>query len=179
MTESSSVSSSQPKKLLVSVFSADCSSTQLLTLDNLACRLRIPNRLFLQWHSEGSHSSYIQQVNGAIVDNIISLDIHRNRLERRIARRTGMLKSNAAKLRGGARAKQLDGYSTFDVLKGETVSASQLMSDLDNTVEDVENRMTRCREAEAAVLRLAESLQDHVRPQLPTNSNSQPVYTFS
>ena len=169
------MSSSQPKKLSVSVFSAGCSSAQPLNSDNLACRLRVLNWLLLQWHSEGNHSSYIQQVNGAIVDNIITLDVHCNRLERRIARRAGTLKSNAAKLRGGARAKQLDEYSTFDVLKGETVSASQLMSDLDDTVKDVENWMTRCRKAEAAALRLTESLQDHVRRQLPTNSNSQPV----
>ena len=50
--------------------------------------------------------------------------------------------------------KQLNEWSPFDVMREETMSASQLMSDLEDTVEDAENWVTRCHNAEAAVFRL-------------------------
>lgn len=54
--------------------------------------------------------------------------------------------------------EQLDGYSTFSVLRGETVSAGRLMIALQDAVEDFEEWTMRWRGAEADVLRLTEKL---------------------
>ena len=86
MVESSSVSASQSKKLSVSLISTDCSSVRSLDSDDPVFLLRIPNRLLLEWHSDSSRSSYIEQLNGAIVDGVVHVDVHCDRLERRIAR---------------------------------------------------------------------------------------------
>ena len=136
MAESSSESAFQPKKLSFSVMSADCSGN----CEDLACRLRVPNRLLLEWHGEAaSGSSYIELLNEPIANNIVMVDIHCERLVRRIARRAGTIRRSAAKLRGAARIKQLDEWSSFDVMSGETVSALRVMSDLEETLEEVKD----------------------------------------
>ena len=56
--------------------------------------------------------------------------------------------------------KQLEKTSSFEVRKGETVSASQVLQELEETIDEAEER-SRCRDAEDKNLSLTEHLRRH------------------
>ena len=111
----------------------------------------IPNQLLLKWHALNRQDgiSYLELLNRAINNSVVTVDIHCKRLKRRIA---------TAWLRGRAWTKQLEKTSSFDVHKRETVSASQVLLELEKTMEEVEERRSRCCDAEATNLALTERL---------------------
>ena len=82
--------------------------------DKIVCHLRLPNRLLSQWHKDvgGGQSTYLQLLNDAIVDQVVTVNIHCERLERRLAHRAGTIKASALKLSGGAQMKMLDENSS-------------------------------------------------------------------
>ena len=108
--------------LCISIVSCDARQP----VEGSVCGLRIPNRLLFEWHKQVGQAraaeSWIEKVNSTIVDQAITLDVHCERLKRQIARKAGTIFKNMAKLRGGARMKQLNGNTVFTVCTEETVS---------------------------------------------------------
>ena len=140
------------------------SSARTVSDSDTIFSLQVPNSLLLAWYSEvqeGTVPSYIEQLNSVIRDSAVAIDVHCERLERGIARRAGS--TARSRIRGGARVKQLQGTSTFDVRKGETVSVSQALLELDQTVEEAGEWRKKCCDAEAFALDLKQKLQEHLR----------------
>ena len=69
--------------------------------------LRVPNRLLLDWHALNQQGScYLELLNEAIDDGAITVDVHCERLERRIAHQASSIKKSiSSRLRGRARMK--------------------------------------------------------------------------
>ena len=71
--------------------------------------------------------------------------------------------------------KLLSRCSSFDVMEGETVCATELLDDLDDSMEQIAEWKSRCHQREAAVLRLTEKLREHCRGSAtPASTESQP-----
>ena len=137
--------------------------------------LRVPNRLLLEWHAlnQQDGTSYLELLNGATNDSVVTVDVHCERLECRIAHKASSIKRTVAtRPRGRARMNQLEKMSSFDVRKGETVSASQVLLELEETMEEVEEWRSRCRDAEATNLALTEWLRELLRWHMSSRSRS-------
>ena len=69
---------------------------------------------------------------------------------------------------------QLEKTSSFDVCKGETVSASQVLLELEETMEEVEEWRSRCRDAKATNLALTERLRELLRRHMSRSRSRSP-----
>ena len=152
------------RKLTVSV-STECYQGE----HEAVCCLSVPNRLLLEWAEEVSAAThddegpvYIQLLNSAIDNSIVGVDLSCERLERRLAMQARKMLNNPSRLRGGARARQLEKASTFHVRRGETVAAVQVIEELNEVTEEGEAWRERYYDSEAAVLRLTEELRELV-----------------
>ena len=115
--------------------------------DNVVvCCLRVPNQLLQSWHADHmpTSPSYLELLNDAIRGGTITVDTNSQRLELQLQRRAGDVASKAAKTKPyRARQSFLAKYTTIDVYCGETVSAAQVMEELDVVSEDIEEWMKR------------------------------------
>ena len=165
---SESSSHSRRPSLSVSIVSIDdsCATGSLRHSEEPAIySLRVPNRLLLDWHALNQNgTNYLELLNESIDDGVVAVDVHCERLERRIAHRASSIKKTVStRLRGRARMTQLEKTSLFDVRKGETVSATQVLLEVEETMEYAEHWRSRCRDAEVINLTLAERLREHLR----------------
>ena len=79
--------------------------------------LLVPNSLLLAWHSkvkDGTVPSYvyIEQLNSGIhdSDSAVVINLHCERLKRRVARRAGSVARNSSRIRGGDSCQETTGH---------------------------------------------------------------------
>ena len=96
------------------------------------CCLSIPNRLLDDWaKNRKKNTSFVALANEYIADEAITLNPEATRVEGVLYRRSLGVASKIRAARGENRKDVLLSSTTITILKGETVSAAELQSELD------------------------------------------------
>lgn len=163
---SSQSSFSQQQQVFVPVVGVDAGCNRPSTdWSGIVCCLKVPNCLLLRWYEgRGSGTSYVEQLNEAIRDQVITVDVHCKRLEEHLQRRARATARNLATCSGGSRRKKiLANSTTVDIYEGETIRASHLFEELNMLSEDIQQWISRCSGAEATVAQLKREIRSFAR----------------
>ena len=150
----------------VETLSANSACRRVDKACDVVCCLRVPNRLLQEWYEQfdASSTNLVELLNEAVRGRIVTVDVHCERLQLHLYRRAGDVARKAAKTKPHRARQSYLGKSTmFDVYQGETVDATAVMEELEDTVlddgEDIAEWAKKCDGYQETIALLKERLR--------------------
>ena len=147
----------------------------------VVCCVRVPNRLLQAWYhtkvcgdtDTSEDTSYIQLLNDRVRGKTLTFDVNCERLENNLYRRASEVAKRATRTKPNrARQQYLDKSTSFDILDGETVQASQLLEELELVNEDIEDWIERYEGSRETIERLREQISSATTPSTSSTASS-------